>query len=143
MLPLLVQLGDSLCLFNCVITLLKAAEITITMYNDEGEGWFRTLLRRIRDNDPDITVLDDLLGYLAIPHMTDEDWEQLGRDISNNSYLKNVELYNEALNDRKMSFLFFGYFILKLLKIELQPLVSFLKFLIIFLEVMVFFSQVF
>ena len=81
------------------------------MDDDGSEGWMG-LLRRIRENDPNTTSLDiDEISAIDIDfmlNMTDEDWEQLGRDISNNSYLKNVELYNEALNDRKMSFLFRG-----------------------------------
>jgi len=40
--------------------------------------------------------------------MTDEEWEELGRAISNNTHLTNVFLYDGALNDHKMSFLFGG-----------------------------------
>jgi hypothetical protein len=40
--------------------------------------------------------------------MTDEDWEQLGRDIANNTHLEDIMLCNGVLNDHKMSFLFGG-----------------------------------
>ena len=34
--------------------------------------------------------------------MSDDGWEELGRDISNNTHLKNVYLNEGALNDRTM-----------------------------------------
>ncbi|KAL7437140.1 hypothetical protein ACHAXM_005554 [Skeletonema potamos] len=40
--------------------------------------------------------------------MTDEEWEAFGRDISNNTHLKELDLRYGALNDHKMSFLFRG-----------------------------------
>jgi len=40
--------------------------------------------------------------------MTDEEWEELGRDISNNTHLEALRLYDGALNVHKMSFLFRG-----------------------------------
>jgi len=65
-------------------------------------------LQSIKDNDPDV---DELVGkghYNCIEHMTDEDWEQLGRDISNNTHLTSLYLNEGALNDRKISFFFRG-----------------------------------
>ncbi|KAK1746334.1 leucine-rich repeat protein, partial [Skeletonema marinoi] len=40
--------------------------------------------------------------------MTDEEWEELGRDMSNNTHLEDVHLDDGALNDHKISFLFRG-----------------------------------
>ena len=65
------------------------------------------LLRRIREDDPNTTELaEDQID--DIENMTDEDWEQLGRDIANNTHLGDIMLCNGVLNDHKMSFLFQG-----------------------------------
>ena len=47
-------------------------------------------------------------GDVHIENMTDEEWEQLGGDITNNTHIQGVYLYFRALNDHKMSFLFRG-----------------------------------
>ena len=77
--------------------------------SDEGFGssWDRTL-RRIRGNDPRVKSL--VSGSDDIQNLTDEEWEELGRDISNNTHLINVDLSHayELLNDHKMSCLFRG-----------------------------------
>ena len=77
----------------------------------EGEGW-DDLLRRIKENDPYTTSLDfseiKAIDIDCPQNMTDEDWEELGRDISNNTHLEKVVLYNEVLNDQKLSCLFRG-----------------------------------
>ena len=80
------------------------------MNDNEGEEWWMeeetSLLRGIRDNDPDTTSLYCDRNW--IQNMTDEDWEQLGRDIANNTHLTKVDLFDDALNDRTASFLFRG-----------------------------------
>ena len=38
--------------------------------------------------------------------MTDEEWEELGRDVANNSHVDNIFLREGALNDHKMQYLF-------------------------------------
>jgi len=67
-----------------------------------------THLQRIRKNilinDPETTALhagsdDDI---------SNEVWEQLGRDISNNTYLTRLNLNSGALNDDRISFFFLG-----------------------------------
>ena len=64
-------------------------------------------LQCIRENDPHTT-------YFDVPHesdiriMTDEEWEQLGKDISNNTHLTNVYLSEGRLNEHKMTCLFRG-----------------------------------
>ena len=73
----------------------------------DGEGWTDDLLRRIRENDPDITELEED-EIDDVEDMTDEDWEQLGRDIANNTHLEDIMLCGGVLNDHKMSFLFRG-----------------------------------
>ena len=84
------------------------------MDGNDGEGWvdfferrWTNLLRRIREDDPNITELaEDQID--DVENMTNEDWEQLGRDIANNTHLEDIMLCNGVLNDRKMSFLFGG-----------------------------------
>ena len=80
------------------------------MNDNEGEEWWMeeetSLLRGIRDNDPNTTSLYCDRNW--IQNMTDEDWEQLGRDIASNTHLTKVDLFDAALNDRTASFLFRG-----------------------------------
>jgi hypothetical protein len=63
-------------------------------------------LQSIKDNDPDVTELAGKGHDNFIENMTDEGWEQLGRDISNNTHLTVLHLNEGALNDRKMTFFF-------------------------------------
>eukprot|EP00984_Skeletonema_dohrnii_P012758 scaffold5207_cov96-Skeletonema_dohrnii-CCMP3373.AAC.5 len=65
-------------------------------------------LQSIKDNDPDVTELAGKGHDNFIENMTDEGWEQLGRDISNNTHLTGLHLTEGALNDRKISFFFRG-----------------------------------
>jgi hypothetical protein len=61
--------------------------------------------QKIKENDP----LTTTFNYFNIEDMTDDEWEELGRDIANNTYLGSVLLNGVvALNDHKMSFLFRG-----------------------------------
>ena len=77
-------------------------------YNNDDEGWMG-LLRMIRENCPYISEQLDVDGQQDfIQDMSDEDWEQLGRDISNNTHLESLLLVKGALNDHKISFLFQG-----------------------------------
>jgi len=57
--------------------------------------------RQIKENAPDTTML----SWSGDMNMTDDEWEELGRDISNNTHLKNVYLWQGAINDHKISFL--------------------------------------
>jgi Ran GTPase-activating protein (RanGAP) involved in mRNA processing and transport len=61
-------------------------------------------LKRIKENDPDVTVFDEDW----IQDLTDDGLEQLGKDIANNTHLDYVNLSHDAINDHKMSFLFRG-----------------------------------
>ena len=62
----------------------------------------------IREDDIDTTELAEFGDRNYIQNFTDENWEQLGRDISNNTHFKKLELYDEALDDHKISSLFRG-----------------------------------
>jgi hypothetical protein len=46
--------------------------------------------------------------YGPINDLTDNDWEQFGRDVANNTHLRELHIRNGALNDEKMSSLFRG-----------------------------------
>ena len=71
-----------------------------------------SLIRGIMENNPYRTHIewDGNSNYIQryIQNMSDEDWEQLGRDISNNIHLHEISLYLGVLNDRTMSSLFRG-----------------------------------
>ncbi len=65
----------------------------------------------IRENDPDTTDLfldgsDQSYNFTKI--MTEEELEELGREISNNSHLLYLELCQGALDDHKLSIFFQG-----------------------------------
>jgi len=65
------------------------------------------LLGKMKENDPDAfyTLTDNMLPT----NMTDEEWEELGRDASNNTLLEIVEFSDISLDDSfKLSFFFRG-----------------------------------
>jgi hypothetical protein len=66
------------------------------------------ILQRVRQNDPETDIIYWCGIYERIQNMTDEEWEELGRDISNNTHLEELALHDGALSDHKMSFLFRG-----------------------------------
>jgi Ran GTPase-activating protein (RanGAP) involved in mRNA processing and transport len=65
--------------------------------------------QRVKENNPYTTTLlvGDEHEEIFLRNMTDEEWEELGRDISNNSYLETLQIA-EPLSDRRMSFFFRG-----------------------------------
>ena len=71
-----------------------------------SESFIDYKFQMIKENNPSMTSFcadgDD------IQNITDDGWEELGRDISNNTHLKNVYLCACAIDDHKMSFLFEG-----------------------------------
>jgi hypothetical protein len=69
---------------------------------------FHVNLQRVQRNDPFMTELYGA-GYVeSIQNMTDEEWQEMGQDIANNTYLEKLLFNGGALNDHKMSFLFRG-----------------------------------
>ena len=71
----------------------------------EDEEWLAEL-QRIRENSYYTTDLDARGSHSYIQNMTDEDWEELGRDISNSTRLVSLNTGAGALNDHKMASLF-------------------------------------
>ena len=69
---------------------------------------FRRIVQLIRENDYATTWLEASEDDIWIQYMTHENWEELGRDMSNNTRLEKVKLHNDALNDQKMTSLFRG-----------------------------------
>ena len=65
-------------------------------------------LLRIRENNPYARKLKGSGGDRRVQNMTDEDWEDLGRDLSIDIYLKELDLNSGALNDHKTSIFFRG-----------------------------------
>ena len=72
------------------------------------EEMWRNTLQMIKENEPQLKQLSWSSNYDYIQNMTDEEWEELGRDISNNTHLTKVELHHRALNNNRVSFLFRG-----------------------------------
>jgi hypothetical protein len=72
------------------------------------EDGFSDILQRVRQNDRDTTELQGDGSHERIQNMTDEEWEELGRTICNNTHLKELDLRHGAHNDHKMTFLFRG-----------------------------------
>ena len=50
-------------------------------------------LPRIRQNNPYTKELNGSGDYHLIQNFTDEEWEELGRDLSNNTHLKELSLF--------------------------------------------------
>ena len=72
---------------------------------DEELSWGETL-QRIKRNDPRVKTIDNFqFNEEDLQNMTGEGWEELGRDIANNTRLKKVDLSQGALNDHRVSFL--------------------------------------
>ena len=77
---------------------------------DEDPEWL-DVLQKIKENNPRTTNMSGsgICGENErIQNMTDEEWEELGRDIANNTHLEYVNLIDGALNDHKISYLFRG-----------------------------------
>jgi len=74
---------------------------------EEEEDWFDGYLQSVRENSPLSKTLS-LNGqyHERVQNMVDGDWEELGFDITNNTHMESVDLYDGALNDHKMIFFF-------------------------------------
>ena len=74
------------------------------------EHYLYNRLQRVRNNDPDVTNLNILGHYDSIRNIENEGWEDIGRDLSNNTQLEELFLLNDALqHDEKASSLFRGW----------------------------------
>jgi len=74
---------------------------------DEDDYWLAKVLR-VKENDPEKTMLAESGDDNYIRNITDDGWEELGRDISNNTHLETVALCSGALDDQKLSCFFRG-----------------------------------
>ena len=72
------------------------------------EEWWRDTLQMIGENDPQQKQLILIGNPNHAQDITDEEWEELGRDISNNTHLNRLDLCHGALNNNRMSCLFRG-----------------------------------
>jgi len=75
--------------------------------DNQEEDWLADL-QRIRENNSITSRIHGRGEHNFLHNMTDEEWEELGRDMSNNTHLEDVHLDDGALNDHKISFLFRG-----------------------------------
>ena len=75
-----------------------------------GEDYFVNMSQKLKENDPHTMKFkwagEDNNYYNQ--NITNENWEQLGHDISNNTHLKELSLHKGAFNDTKMPCLFRG-----------------------------------
>ena len=67
-------------------------------------SWGETL-QLIKESDPRVESIDNFQFSGHIRNMSDEEWEDLGRDIANNTHLTALNLHHGALNNHKISFL--------------------------------------
>eukprot|EP00984_Skeletonema_dohrnii_P018869 scaffold8924_cov106-Skeletonema_dohrnii-CCMP3373.AAC.4 len=84
------------------------SDASVSVDEEEEERKWLAELQRIRENSYYTTDLDASGEYSYIQNMTDEDWEELGRDISNSTRLVSLNAGAGALNDHKMAHLFCG-----------------------------------
>jgi hypothetical protein len=77
--------------------------------SDEDAEEFRIEWQRMKDNDPNLTSIE-LHGDEEehVENMTENDWEQFGHDVANNTHLKYLTLCDGALTEQKMLSLFGG-----------------------------------
>ena len=80
--------------------------------NRHASKWFSDL-HRIQANDPDFQHLERESDDMSMQNMTDDEWEQLGHDISSNTHLREVSfssfgLDHGILNNQTMVCLFRG-----------------------------------
>ena len=73
----------------------------------DEETRFNSILQRLKANER-VSNFEWSGEQDFIQNVTDEKWEEIGRDISNNTFLKDLSLHTGALNDRKMTSLFRG-----------------------------------
>ncbi len=74
----------------------------------DSEENFRATWQGIWENDANTTTLAECGDSPYIQNITDEGWEELGRDISNNTHLTNINLLRGALNDHNTPLFFRG-----------------------------------
>ena len=72
-----------------------------TSLMDREEQRFNTDCSRIADNDPRTTqfAFDNMGGVDFLLTVTNEEWEQIGRDVSNNTHLELVDCFGILSNN--------------------------------------------
>eukprot|EP00984_Skeletonema_dohrnii_P018867 scaffold8924_cov106-Skeletonema_dohrnii-CCMP3373.AAC.2 len=64
---------------------------------EDNERWLADL-QGIKENNPETTELERNGEYTYVHNIADEGWEELGQDIASNTHLKDLHLYERALN---------------------------------------------
>ncbi|KAK1746183.1 leucine-rich repeat protein [Skeletonema marinoi] len=88
----------------------SSSEVSDDVSLEFTEDIFLDDLQLLRGNDSSVTDLKVSGLFPYVQDMTGEDWEQLGRDISNNRHLKKIT-FVAALDDHTMTSLFRGLII--------------------------------
>ncbi len=79
------------------------------IYQQHREQELRDNLQRVKDNDPNKTtfyIFETATGEYA-QNMTEDDWEEIGLDINNNTHLRDLS-FSASINNQKMIALFRG-----------------------------------
>ncbi|KAL7450038.1 hypothetical protein ACHAWC_002022 [Mediolabrus comicus] len=85
----------------------EAAKMAVDNEVSEGVRRMRMLYPALRNaNSKNSLHIEG--GYGPVTSLTDEDWEQIGRDMNGSNYLEYLSLFGGILNDQKMSYLFRG-----------------------------------
>eukprot|EP00985_Skeletonema_marinoi_P004783 scaffold2079_cov142-Skeletonema_marinoi.AAC.2 len=69
----------------------------------DDEDRFKAYLQRVKDNNPHLKIFQGFMMGLS-SSLTNEGWEQIGKDVSNNTHLENINLNTGVLNKHLVSF---------------------------------------
>ena len=81
-------------------------EESSSLLDEDPETEFRNEWRRVKDNDPNQTMIEMYGGDDIYENITGNDWEHLGRDMNDSNCLESLTFCDGALNDIKMTSLF-------------------------------------
>ena len=71
------------------------------------EDRFKAYLQRVKDNNPHLKIFQGSMMGLS-SSLTNEGWEQIGKDVSNNTHLEIINLHTGVLNEHTMKSFFRG-----------------------------------
>mmetsp|Transcript_34446 Transcript_34446/g.50728 ORF Transcript_34446/g.50728 Transcript_34446/m.50728 type:complete len:458 (+) Transcript_34446:213-1586(+) len=77
-------------------------------FDDDEDMTFAVIMEAVHRNGPYVTELEGSGGDNWIQSMSNEDWEQLGRGVSNHTHLESLRISEGALNDQRVAFFFRG-----------------------------------
>eukprot|EP00984_Skeletonema_dohrnii_P001029 scaffold325_cov102-Skeletonema_dohrnii-CCMP3373.AAC.2 len=69
----------------------------------DDEDRFKAYVQRVKDNNPYMKIFQGRMMGLG-SSLTNEGWEQIGKDVSNNTHLEIINLHTGVLNEPMKSF---------------------------------------